>query len=102
MAEKKCPNFRISKFTQPPAVLPLKIRRKLVKEEAELIKEWPKDAILKWQDWNLMCEYCGQKTEENERPSGTAPTPITDEDAKMLEELLGLNDGQNPTQTNNN
>ena len=30
-----------------------------MKEEAELIKEWPRDAILKWEDNNLMCEFCG-------------------------------------------
>ncbi len=37
----------------------MKIRRRLVKEEAELIKQWPADAILKWTDHNLMCEFCG-------------------------------------------
>ncbi len=32
---------------------------KLVKERSEILKNWPKDALLKWTDKHLMCESCG-------------------------------------------
>ncbi len=56
----KMPNIKISSFKSMPTVLPKKIRVKLVKEESELRKNWPADAILKWTDDNTQCEVCGK------------------------------------------
>ncbi len=47
--------------SQPKSIYPsVKQIRKLCKEEAELKKLWPEDAILKWDDHQQQCEFCGK------------------------------------------
>ncbi len=62
MAEKSAVTVckaKISQIQPKPVVLPVKIRRKICKSEDELLKNWPRDAILKWDDFHVMCEICG-------------------------------------------
>ncbi len=60
MSELKKVRVRISD-TKAPILFPtIRQIRKIVKDEKQLYKDWPEDAILKWNDdHSLMCEVCG-------------------------------------------
>ncbi len=48
---------------QPPRAFPsVKEVRKLMKEESEVLKHWPRDALLEWNDDFFLCEQCGTLT----------------------------------------
>ena len=59
MSQKSRIKVRITDSIPKPAFPTMKERRKLCKEESELLKHWPADAILKWDEEHLMCEFCG-------------------------------------------
>ena len=60
MSENKKVRVRITDSTPQPSFPTVKQIRRLVKDEKQLYKDWPHDAILKWTDQHsLMCEQCG-------------------------------------------
>ncbi len=59
MPHKSGIRVRISDTNPTPSYPTVKEIRRLVKDEEKLLKDWPKDAILKWTDAHFMCESCG-------------------------------------------
>ncbi len=53
------PIIKISDKKQEPSYPTVKEIRRLCKKDSELRRNWPRDAILKWNEDHIQCEFCG-------------------------------------------